>query len=70
MFVDWKGTVHGSFPYQSEVCDDSTSALLEFARENLMLKRELHIANSELTRLQGVVQVILFDFCLFGATFN
>ena len=53
--------MHVYFAYHAEVCDDSTSALLEFARENLMLKRELHIANSELARLQSVVQVKIFS---------
>jgi hypothetical protein len=52
--------MHGNFACPAEMCDDSTSALLEFARENLMLKRELHIANSELARLQSVVQVNIF----------
>jgi len=36
--------------------DETTAALLEFARENLLLKRELNIANAELSRLQTVVQ--------------
>jgi SHAQKYF class myb-like DNA-binding protein len=48
--------VLGAHRDSSDLCDESTSALLEFARENLLLKRELHIANSELTRLQTVVQ--------------